>query len=95
MGTTITAHLFILRSINERQTQEVYIHPVKARSYDEALIKAGEGRMEKIVRRVKLEETRSNDVYMNPDMDTTTLFARQIDHFELDIKDYDYPIPSK
>ena len=58
---------------------EVDIHPVKARSYDEALIKAGEG---------------SNDVYMNPDMDTTTLFARQIDHFELDIKDYDYPIPS-
>ena len=72
---------------------EVDIHPVKARSYDEALIKAGDGKMEKIVRRVKLEETRSNDVYMNPDMDTATLFARQIDHFELDIKDYDYPIP--
>ena len=36
-----------------------------------------------------------SDINMFEDMDTATLFARQIDHFELDIKDYDYPIPSK
>ena len=53
-----------------------------------------QGLSEGIVRKVTLEESFTNDAYNYPDPPTTELFARQIDHFELNIKDFDHAIPS-
>ena len=72
---------------------QVEIYPVKASSPEEAIWKANQGNIGSIIKKVSLEERLTNDVYLNSDIDTTTLFSRQIDDFDLDIKDFDYPIP--
>jgi len=74
---------------------EVDIFPVVANSYEDAIFKANAGNMQPIVKKVILEESHTNDSYTSPDVPTGTLFARQIDHFDLDIKDFEYPIRSK
>lgn len=74
---------------------EVDIYPVKANSYEQAIYRANAGKMQPIVKKVILEESLTNDSYTSPDVPTGTLFARQIDHFDLDIKDFEYPLPSK
>tara|TARA_R110000796_G_scaffold21637_5_gene63662 strand:- start:2085 stop:2393 length:309 start_codon:yes stop_codon:yes gene_type:complete len=75
-------------------TIKVEMYPVKASNEEEAIFRANEGHLDKIARRVILNESHTNDVYLHPDVPTSDLFARQIDHFTLDIKDYDYPLPS-
>jgi|TARA_B110000259_G_C13961027_1_gene380655 hypothetical protein len=72
---------------------QVEIYPVKASSPEEAIWKANQGNIGDIVKKVSLEERLTNDVYLNSNIDTNTLFSRQIDDFDLDIKDFDYPIP--
>lgn len=76
-------------------TIHVEMYPVKANSLDDAVDRANKGLSDGIVRKVTLEESFTNDAYNYPDPPTTELFARQIDHFELNIKDFDYPIPNK
>tara|TARA_R110000751_G_scaffold155052_1_gene260174 strand:- start:4849 stop:5157 length:309 start_codon:yes stop_codon:yes gene_type:complete len=75
-------------------TIHVEMYPVKATSLDDAVHRANQGLSEGIVRKVTLEESFTNDAYNYPDPPTTELFARQIDHFELNIKDFDHAIPS-
>tara|TARA_R100001377_G_scaffold84252_1_gene67396 strand:- start:10991 stop:11299 length:309 start_codon:yes stop_codon:yes gene_type:complete len=76
-------------------TIHVEMYPVKANSLDDAVDRANKGFTDGIVRKVTLEESFTNEAYTTPEVPTPTLFARQIDHFDLDIKDFDYPIPSK
>jgi len=74
---------------------EVDIYPVIADSYEQAIHKANSGKMQPIVKKITLDESHTNDAYLSSVVPTETLFARQIDHFDLDIKDFEYPIPSK
>tara|TARA_R100000541_G_scaffold36851_1_gene44875 strand:+ start:2668 stop:2985 length:318 start_codon:yes stop_codon:yes gene_type:complete len=72
----------------------VELYPVKANTEEYAIYRANKGDYESIAKKITLEENFTNDVYLTPDVNTTELFSRQIDHFKLDIKDFDYPIPS-
>mgnify|MGYP003133340550 CR=1 FL=1 len=74
---------------------EVNMYPVKAKSFEQAIQKANKGSMGEVCKTILLEETHTNDAYMSTQVPTETLFAREIDHFELAIKDFEYPIPSK
>jgi hypothetical protein len=74
---------------------EVELYPVVANNFEEAIYKANSGKMEPVVKKITLDESHTNDAYLSTQVPTETLFARQIDHFELDIKDFEYPIPSK
>ena len=75
-------------------TIHVDMYPVKANSLEEAIVRANAGFTESIARRITLEETKTNDSYMEPFVDSETLFARQIESFSIDIKNYDETIPS-
>jgi len=74
-------------------TMTCEIYPVKATSESEALFRANQGHIGSIVKKIVLQERYTNDVYLDPDMPTADLFSRQIDDFEVDINNFDYPIP--
>ena len=66
---------------------EVSLYPVKANNFEEAIWKANNGRCESSCKRFVLEETHTNEAYDKTYVPTEVLFAREIQHYELDIKD--------
>lgn len=73
---------------------EIDLYPVKAKSPEHAIRKANAGEYEGISKKFTLQETHTNHAYNSTHIPDETLLARQIDHYQVEIKDFDYPLPS-
>ena len=61
---------------------------VNAESREDAINKANNGRDQHLIRQISLNEVLANEAYANKSVETDILFGRQIDHYELQTKDF-------
>ena len=74
---------------------QVDFYPVKANSPEEALIKANEGKFERLEKRVTLEETQSNTVYDTVDLNASDVLVRDVQVYEIKERSFDEVMGSK
>ena len=73
---------------------EVDFYPVQANSPEQAIRKANAGKYGSISKKFTLQESHTNEAYKSTHIPDETILARQIDNYSIDIKNFDYPLPS-
>lgn len=74
---------------------QVDFYPVKATSPEQALLKANEGKFERLEKRVTLEETQSNTVYDTVDLDASDVLVRDVQSYVIKERSFDEVMGSK
>ena len=64
------------------------LFPVNAELHEDAINMANNGRDRHLIRLISLNEVLANEAYVNRSVETDILFGRQIDHYELQTKDF-------